>query len=131
MSSAPHDGTITVVTRFQCALSLLGVTVLALIASCTTTTSGSAVAPVIERRGPTGPVPPGLEKFYGQALSWDDCESYAKTDLDGSVMKDDEVRCTRLTVPLDYAKPDGDTITIGVLRRAAGDSQRRIGSLII
>jgi pimeloyl-ACP methyl ester carboxylesterase len=131
MSSAPHDGTITVVTRFQCALSLLGVMVLAFLASCTTSTSGSAVAPVIERRGPVGPVPAGLEKFYGQSLSWAECEPYAKTETDRSVMKDDEVQCTRLTVPLDYTKPDGDTITIGVLRRPAGDSERRIGSLVV
>ncbi|HET9142526.1 alpha/beta hydrolase [Actinophytocola sp.] len=102
-----------------------------MLAACTTTSPGTAVAPDIERRGPTGPVPPGLEKFYGQSLSWGECAPYARTDFDRAAMKGDEVQCTRLTVPLDYAKPDGETISIAVLRRPAGDSERRIGSLLI
>ncbi|HEU5469514.1 MAG TPA: alpha/beta hydrolase [Actinophytocola sp.] len=105
--------------------------VLALVASCTTTTSGNALAPDIEQRGPTGPVPGGLDRFYGQSLSWGDCEPYAATDSDREVLGSDDVQCTRLTVPLDYTKPDGDTITLGVSRRPAGDKARRIGSLVI
>jgi pimeloyl-ACP methyl ester carboxylesterase len=85
-----------------------------------------------EKRGPVGPVPPGLEKFYGQALNWEDCGRYAKTDTDRETFGgDDDLRCARLTVPLDYANPQGDTITLGVLRSPAGDQSRRIGSLLI
>ncbi|MFL6144953.1 MAG: alpha/beta hydrolase [Labedaea sp.] len=105
--------------------------VLALVASCTTSTPGTAVAPVIERRGPTGPVPDGLAKFYGQALSWGDCGSYATSESDREVLNGREVQCTRLTVPLDYGKPNGDTITLGVLRHPASDPAKRIGSLVI
>jgi hypothetical protein len=86
------------------------------VAACATSIAGTAVAPVVERRGPSGPVPDGLAKFYGQALNWEDCAPYARSAADRSVMSEDTVRCTRLTVPLDYTKPDGDTITIGVLR---------------
>ncbi|HEV2780167.1 MAG TPA: alpha/beta hydrolase [Actinophytocola sp.] len=90
-----------------------------------------AVAPVVEQRGPTGPVPPGLERFYGQALAWEGCEPYARTDSDKQAMDGEDAQCARLSVPLDYAKPDGDTITIGVLRRRASQPDRRIGSMII
>lgn len=105
--------------------------VLAFIASCTTSTSGTAVAPVIERRGPTGAVPQNLDRFYSQALSWGECEPYARNDSDRQAMAGADVQCTRLMVPLDYANPGGDTITLGVLRRPAGDSGARIGSLVI
>jgi pimeloyl-ACP methyl ester carboxylesterase len=105
--------------------------VLTLVAGCTTSTTGTPVGPVIERRGPTGPVPAGLDTFYAQALSWGDCQSYARSDVDRQAMGAGGLQCTRLTVPLDYAKPTGDTITIGVLRKPAGKADKRIGSLVI
>jgi pimeloyl-ACP methyl ester carboxylesterase len=105
--------------------------VLTLVASCTTSTTGTAVAPVIERRGPTGSVPSGLDKFYAQPLTWGDCKSYARTEVDSQALGGRGLQCTRLTVPLDYAKPDGDTITIGVLRKPASAPDRRLGSLVI
>ena len=105
--------------------------VLALVASCTTTIAGTAVAPVIERRGPTGSVPSGLDRFYAQPLSWGDCASYATTDSDRSIMTGKGAQCARLTVPLDYSKPGGDTITLGVLRKPAGSPDKRIGALVI
>src|SRR5699024_9302326 len=44
----------------------------------------------------------------------------------------DGVQCARLTVPLDYDKPRGETIELGLLRhRASGDSSERIGSLVV
>jgi pimeloyl-ACP methyl ester carboxylesterase len=105
--------------------------VLALVTSCTTSTAGTAMVPTFDRRGPTGPVPNGLDRFYSQALGWGDCKSFAKTDSDASAMKGRDSQCTRLTVPLDYTKPDGDTITIGVLRHPASKPEQRIGSLVI
>jgi pimeloyl-ACP methyl ester carboxylesterase len=133
MSSAPDEGTgtITRVTRSVHAPPLLGAIVLTLVASCTTTVPGAPVAPLIEHRGPVGTVPDGLAKFYGQSLTWGDCASYGKTDQDRSALNTKSVQCTKLTVPLDYAKPDGDTISVAVLRRPAGQPNQRIGSLVI
>jgi pimeloyl-ACP methyl ester carboxylesterase len=105
--------------------------VLALVASCTTSTAGNPTAPVVERRGPTGPVPDGLAKFYAQALTWEDCQGYAQTDADRSALNIRNVQCTRMSVPLDYAKPDGDSITLGVLRRQATKPDQRVGALVI
>ncbi|WP_439031336.1 alpha/beta fold hydrolase [Gordonia terrae] len=41
-----------------------------------------------------------------------------------------EVRCATVEVPLDYSKPDGKTIEIGVSRMAARDQSRRRGVIM-
>ena len=57
-----------------------------------------------------------LTQYYDQRLRWRDCHN--------------GFECTRLEVPLDYAKPAGETIRIAVVRlRADSDDPR--GSLII
>lgn len=88
-------------------------------------------APSTEQRGPAGPVPAGLARFYGQALTWEHCDDYARNERDRSWLDARAPRCARLIVPLDYAKPQGDTITISVVRRKALDQERRVGSLVV
>ena len=62
---------------------------------------------------------PALAKFYGQKLAWHACND-----------SDRDYECARLTVPLDYAKPEGKTIWLAVLRvPASGDG--RLGSLVV
>ena len=57
---------------------------------------------------------PSLQRFYGQELDWSPCGDH---------------ECARLTVPLDYERPDGRTIEIAVLRvRSEGQPQ---GSLVV
>jgi pimeloyl-ACP methyl ester carboxylesterase len=66
------------------------------------------------------PVPSAMQplaKFYEQKLSWTDCGSSAK--------------CADLTVPVDYAKPDGPTTQIKVLKVPARKESSRIGSLVV
>ena len=59
--------------------------------------------------------PDGLETFYEQRLVWSSCEG--------------DFECSSLTVPLDYAEPDGATIDLALLRSpASGTSQ---GSLVV
>lgn len=104
---------------------------LPLLASCTSVVPGSPTAgTALEQRGPAGTVPAGLERFYGQQLGWEDCTPYATTGSTTTLFKSKKsIECARLEVPLDYTKPDGRTIRIGLLRqRALGD---RIGSLLI
>ncbi|HKS43744.1 MAG TPA: alpha/beta hydrolase [Amycolatopsis sp.] len=86
---------------------------------------------VVESKGPVGAVPAGLEKFYSQPLFWGDCAPYATSDDAKSAFGSQDLRCARLTVPVDYAKPAGDTITLGLLRRKAGDPASRIGALVV
>lgn len=101
--------------------------------ACTTSIEGDPTPklPITVNNAPKGPVPPGLEKFYAQQLVWDRCDGYGKTDYDRQALREDGLQCTHLTVPIDYAKPDGDSIRIGVLRRPAKKSSERIGSLVI
>jgi pimeloyl-ACP methyl ester carboxylesterase len=74
-------------------------------------------------------VPPGLERFYAQTLSWGGCASFATGPDDRSTFADARYECARLEVPLDYAAPAGRTAALAVLRsRATG---QRIGSLVV
>ena len=57
--------------------------------------------------------PSGLEKFYSQEVVWQPCEG--------------EFQCAKVTVPLDYANPAGDTIQIAALR--APSTGKKTGSV--
>ena len=62
-----------------------------------------------------GDAPAGLEEFYAQELDWSACET--------------SFECATLTVPLDYAEPEEDSIELALLRSAAtGQAQ---GSLVV
>jgi pimeloyl-ACP methyl ester carboxylesterase len=62
-------------------------------------------------------VPAGLGDFYAQKLSWTGCGG--------------SFQCSRLTVPVDYAAPDGATIQLALIRLPAGKPGQRLGSLVI
>jgi alpha/beta hydrolase fold. len=57
-----------------------------------------------------------LARFYTQDLAWSKCGRN---------------QCAWLTVPIDYAKPDGETVKLAVLRVPAKDPSKRIGSLLV
>lgn len=59
--------------------------------------------------------PAGLERFYSQEVVWEPCES--------------QFQCAKVTVPVDYANPDGETIQISALR--APSTGKKIGSLLV
>ncbi|UPK76640.1 alpha/beta hydrolase [Nocardioidaceae bacterium SCSIO 66511] len=53
-------------------------------------------------------------------LNWGACED-----------AEEPAQCTTAEVPLDYDDPDGDTITLSLIKYPASDSAERIGSLFI
>ena len=57
-----------------------------------------------------------LAKFYGQTLAWKGCGLG---------------ECAALSVPMDYAKPDGEAISVQVLRMRATKKSQRLGSLVV
>jgi pimeloyl-ACP methyl ester carboxylesterase len=57
-----------------------------------------------------------LARFYSQDLVWSKCGPN---------------ECARLTVPIDYANPGGETLTLSVLRASAKDAAHRVGSLVV
>ncbi|ATL66848.1 alpha/beta hydrolase [Nocardia terpenica] len=88
-------------------------------AACSTSSKNPAPGP-----SAAAPVPAGLEKFYEQKPQWGPCDGY----VDSSTRFPDGTECTRITVPIDYAKPDGGTAQIALSRvKATG---QRIGSLL-
>ena len=60
---------------------------------------------------------PELAELYSQRIDWQPCET------------DDDHDCGFLTVPVDYADPQGETIDLALLRVPATGS--RVGSLVL
>ncbi|HWR47992.1 MAG TPA: alpha/beta hydrolase [Pseudonocardiaceae bacterium] len=104
---------------------------LALAAVASSALACTSAAGTSAHHGPLGPVPAGLERFYGQDLSWGGCSSFAKTPSDQKAYANPDLQCAYLNVPLDYANPNGRVIKVGLLRRPASDPAQRIGSLVI
>jgi pimeloyl-ACP methyl ester carboxylesterase len=111
----------------------VGLAVVAAFATaCSSVSLGTGVpASVVEKHGPAGPVPAGLASFYGQPLSWGDCSSFAGNSDDRQAYDSDALQCSRLRVPLDYTKPNGATISLGLMRIKAPGTSDRIGSLVV
>ncbi|MGP4015978.1 alpha/beta hydrolase [Saccharopolyspora sp. 5N708] len=105
--------------------------VLSLVACAPPAQDPQPLQPHTESKGPVGPVPAGLERYYSQTLSWGPCAPFATTDSDQTAFRDPSLECARLEVPMDYADPQGQTITLGVLRVPATDPAHRIGSLVM
>lgn len=101
------------------------------LAACSSNSGQTGSEPSVESHPPVGPVPAGLARFYGQSLTWAACAPYATSDDAQSAFRANGIQCARLTVPLDYDKPDGPAITLGLLRHRASDPGDRIGSLVL
>ena len=67
-------------------------------------------------------VPKGLESFYGQKVEWYDC--VATGGMEKSAEKTG-FQCAKVKVPLDYSKPDGQTIEIAMKKHSATGSVRQ------
>ena len=72
-------------------------------------------------------VPKGLESFYGQKVAWYDC--VATGGVEKSADKTG-FQCAKVKVPLDYSKPDGQTIEIAMKKHQATGSVRQ-GTLFV
>ena len=88
------------------------------LASCSLLNGGDKNPPAATAKADPSIVasaPAGLEKFYSQEVVWQPCEG--------------EFQCAKVTVPLDYANPAGDTIQIAALR--APSTGKKTGSLLV
>ncbi|WP_406092818.1 alpha/beta hydrolase [Streptomyces sp. NBC_01013] len=68
------------------------------------------------------PLPTSLTS---QRLDWNSCKAPEGGSAPGSAW-----RCTTVKVPLDYAKPDGETIGIALIRKESREKKRRLGSML-
>ncbi|MFT4215416.1 MAG: alpha/beta hydrolase [Microbacterium sp.] len=80
----------------------------------------SSAAPAASQTPDTSGAPEGFEQFYAQTLDWTSCTGVDAGSYD----------CTYVTAPLDWTDPDGATISLAVIRRAATDGDA-IGSLLV
>ena len=79
---------------------------------------GSTSSPGGSVGAPKGDVPKGLEKFYGQKVSWAPCKDKP------------QMQCANVKVPLDYKKPGGKAITVAMAKLPAKGG-KPIGSLFV
>ncbi|WP_045194850.1 alpha/beta hydrolase [Rhodococcus sp. B7740] len=110
------------------AVALSAVAVLAVGCSTsepTATPENSGASDSSSSASAVGPIPSGLETFYTQTLEWESCDRY---NTDGSELGS-AVECAMVTVPLDYADPEGRTIEVAISRtKATGE---KIGSVLM
>ncbi|MFC4602227.1 alpha/beta hydrolase [Rhodococcus kronopolitis] len=93
--------------------------------AATATGGGSAPGQDGSFRPGAGVVPAGLEEFYSQDPQWGSCDGFV---TDGAPLAS-RVECARITVPVNYDDPAGETAEIAVSRsRATGT---KIGSLLV
>lgn len=81
--------------------------------SASSSTAGGTVVDPDEQEQASDPA---FERFYAQELAWEDCE--------------DGFECARLTVPVDYEAPEGDTAELSVIRLPASGDDRQ-GSIVL
>ncbi|NNH72374.1 alpha/beta fold hydrolase [Nocardia uniformis] len=80
---------------------------------CATTTDAPSTAPTTTQSG--------LDSFYSQKLDWKSCDE-ERLDEAGA-------QCADITVPLNYADPQGKTMTVAISRLAA-DPARKYGVML-
>ena len=105
----------------------VGAGVLAAVAGvCLGVGAGVVPAAAVPAAGPApvakAAVPQGLESFYGQKVEWYDCA--ATGGMEKSADRTG-FQCAKVTVPLDYSQPDGQTIEIAMKKHLATGSTRQ------
>lgn len=69
-------------------------------------------------------------RLQGQSITWHDCRTGAEDEV-GERLAAAGAQCGEFRAPLNYADPAGQSVTIAVARRAAPDSARRLGTLLV
>ncbi|WP_327090751.1 alpha/beta hydrolase [Nonomuraea sp. NBC_01738] len=73
---------------------------------------------------------PGAASAAVAPIAWGACTDLVRPDGAPPAKPDPGTTCGKLKVPLDYAKPDGETIDLALIKIAATDQAKRIGSLV-
>lgn len=71
-----------------------------------------------------------LARYHHQRLDWTSCV-LGPDDATGKELEQAGAQCADVTVPLDYASPDGRTITVAISRIRATDTAHRVGPLLL
>ncbi|WP_188187084.1 alpha/beta hydrolase [Nonomuraea sp. SYSU D8015] len=63
-------------------------------------------------------------------ITWGPCTDIKRPDGEPPARQDASVRCGKLSVPLDYAKPDGETIDLALIKLPAAGKGGKLGSVV-
>nr|WP_055506104.1 alpha/beta hydrolase [Nonomuraea pusilla] len=95
-----------------------------LVTATATACSGVPAAPATDFA--TGADTSGAAK----RIAWGPCTDITRANGEKPASQDPAVRCAKLPVPLDYAKPDGEKIDIALIKISAAEPGDRVGSLV-
>ncbi|MEV0585487.1 alpha/beta hydrolase [Nonomuraea sp. NPDC050310] len=91
----------------------------------------AATATITALAGLSGVVSaPAPDRYHRQPITWRACATDPADEL-GTLLDQAGVQCAGVTVPMDYRRPAGRTITIEISRLKAPDATRRRGVLLI
>ncbi|GAA2035531.1 alpha/beta hydrolase [Catenulispora yoronensis] len=68
-----------------------------------------------------------VDAFYGQQISWGTCTT---APADDPKMDLSAFQCGTVDVPLDYTKPGGKYVKVAMVKWAAADPSKKVGSLL-
>ena len=118
--SSQRHSTLVVVVAVVVVLAMVavgvGVAGVAVLSFLRSSQPNAAPAAPPSATAPLPATPPQLARFYDQEIDWSGCGTN---------------QCGRLTVPLDYADPAGETLSLAVLRVPATDRGQRVGQLVV
>lgn len=98
------------------------------LAACLATVP-AAIGPAAAHSGSPSTSPHGLARYYEQRPHWKSCV-LGPDDEAGRRLDKAGAQCADLTVPLDYTRPNGRTITVAISRIKATDTAHRIGAIV-
>ncbi|MEV5445222.1 alpha/beta hydrolase [Streptomyces sp. NPDC052644] len=87
--------------------------------------AGSGASAQPGKPGSTAGMPALPAALTGQKPRWESCEAPEGGEQPGA-----EWRCATVKVPLDYQKPDGETLSVALIRKEAREKKGRLGSLL-
>ncbi|BCM65229.1 MULTISPECIES: alpha/beta hydrolase [Streptomyces] len=71
-----------------------------------------------------------LARYHHQQLHWKSC-LLGPDDTTGKELEQAGAQCADVTVPLDYARPEGRTLTVAISRIRGTDTAHRAGALLL
>ncbi|MFJ7237835.1 alpha/beta fold hydrolase [Streptomyces olivaceus] len=99
------------------------------IALCLVGAFGAAATPAAASGTAPATADP-LARYHRQHLDWKSC-LLGPDDDTGRELQQAGAQCADVTVPLNYAEPDGRTLTVAISRIRATDTAHRVGALLL
>ncbi|MCQ9136137.1 alpha/beta hydrolase [Streptomyces hilarionis] len=98
--------------------------------AATRATTATGTAAEASTTAPARASDDALARYHHQRLTWKSCV-LGPGDATGEALEKAGARCADVTVPLDYSRPDGRTITVALSRIRAADTAHRVGALLL